>query len=431
MSNSLAIAGVTAVLRDMIINRLALDPVASSIGTVNVSVGSPDRIDLNSTEPNQVNLFLHQVTPNIGYANLGLPSRDANGRRIDSQALVLDLHYLVSVYGAQPFYPEILFGEIAQELHEQAVPSRQIISRALNPAVPPSNFPAGLNNCGLDRQIERIKITPETVSNEELSKLWSALQANYRLTAAYQVTTVIIESDEQGTSALPVGRAISQAESIAIPNITDIYLASDKNDSIVMGSTIRVEGNDLASVDSRVFVGETDLTSSLTTIKPGCLEITLPTVGAGLRAGPTSLRIVHRKSISQPPEIRNAISSNTGIFMLRPQVTASISNDSTEIRDSISYRSGQFDLTINPPVLPIQKVKIFLNQVAAPYNSYAFNAEDGNDIAPPATESASVSIPFQQIAAGTYLLRVQVNMAESPLSKDIATGIYNGPSIIL
>ena len=49
-------------------------------------------------------------------------------------------------------------------------------------------------SCGLADQLEQIKITPEYLSTEEMSKLWTAVQSHYRPTAAYMATVVLIES---------------------------------------------------------------------------------------------------------------------------------------------------------------------------------------------------------------------------------------------
>jgi hypothetical protein len=196
MSTSLAIAAVSAVLQGMLQSRLASDPVASVMGTVTVSVLPPDRVSLvGANDPNQVNLFLHQVSLNSAWRNVDLPSRGAgDGRASAAPPLVLDLHYLIMVFGASPFYSEILLGECMLALHEQPVLTRAVIERTLAPTVPSSGPPALLAQSGLADQIECICITPFTISIEDVSRLWSATQAPYRTTVAYQVTTVVIES---------------------------------------------------------------------------------------------------------------------------------------------------------------------------------------------------------------------------------------------
>ena len=99
MSNALAIAGVTAVLRDLLNDGLINHDVSGVLGSsVTVSALPPDRVvPASGTEASQLNLFLYQVTPNPGWRNDGLPSRDATGRlRLSNPPLALDLHYLLS-----------------------------------------------------------------------------------------------------------------------------------------------------------------------------------------------------------------------------------------------------------------------------------------------------------------------------------------------
>ena len=101
MSSALAIASVTAVLRDLLNNGLIDHDVSATLGNVTVSSLSPDRIDMTSqNQTSRLNLFLYQVTPNASWRNVGLPSRNGNGERISNPPLALNLHYLLTAYGA-------------------------------------------------------------------------------------------------------------------------------------------------------------------------------------------------------------------------------------------------------------------------------------------------------------------------------------------
>ena len=210
MSSALAIASVTAVLRDLLNNGLIDHNLASSVGDVEVSALPPDRIETgDSAEKSQLNLFLYQVTPNQGWRNVALPSRDARGDRLTNPPLALDLHYMLTAYGAKAFHCEILLGYGMQLLHETPVLARDAIRRALSPPFPVNGdgLPASLQALSaseLAEQIEQIKITPLSLSTEEISRLWTAFQAKYRPTAAYQVSVVLIESKRSTRSTLPV-----------------------------------------------------------------------------------------------------------------------------------------------------------------------------------------------------------------------------------
>ena len=61
MSSPLAIAAVTAALKDLLNDGL-LNHDLSQIGSFTVTSTPPDRITTGETEPNQLNLFLYQGT---------------------------------------------------------------------------------------------------------------------------------------------------------------------------------------------------------------------------------------------------------------------------------------------------------------------------------------------------------------------------------
>jgi uncharacterized protein DUF4255 len=211
MSTALAIAGVTAVLRDLLNDGLINHNVSGVIGSsVTVSVLPPDRVvPTDGPETSQLNLFLHQVSPNPGWRNEGLPSRDPAGRlRLSNPPLALNLHYLLSAYSGGDLHAEILLGYAMQLLHETPVLARQAIRTALNPSPPVGNVlpPAlrALADSGIEDQIEQIKITPEYLNTEEMSKLWTAIQSHFRPTAAYMASVVLIEATEPVRSPLPV-----------------------------------------------------------------------------------------------------------------------------------------------------------------------------------------------------------------------------------
>ena len=211
MSTALAIAGVTAVLRDLLNDGLINHNVSGLLGSsVTVSVLAPDRVvPASGSEASQINLFLYLVTPNPGWRNEGMPSRDASGRlRLANAPLALDLHYLLSVYSGGDLHAEILLGYAMQLLHEVPVLTREAIRTALNPspdvgtALPPAL--RALVDAGLEDQVELIKLTPQYLNTEEMSKLWTAMQSHFRPTAAYTASVVLIEARQPVRAPLPV-----------------------------------------------------------------------------------------------------------------------------------------------------------------------------------------------------------------------------------
>jgi hypothetical protein len=210
MSNALAIASVTAVLKDLLDNAMIDHSVSSNVGgTVTVTALAPDRIKTGDDESPQLNLFLYHVMPNPGWRNVGLPSRDEYGERLTNAPLALDLYYLLMAYGKQDFEAEILLGYATQLLHETPVLTRDAIRKSLASPSPVGGgiLPPALQTLvasDLADQVELIKISPQPMTTEEISKLWTAFQAKYRPSVAYHASVVLIESTYPARSPLPV-----------------------------------------------------------------------------------------------------------------------------------------------------------------------------------------------------------------------------------
>lgn len=257
MSSALAIAAVSASLKDLLNNGL-IDHDLSSIGSFAVTTQPPDRITTGQTEPNQLNLFLYQVTPNSGWRNAGLPSRDSRGARLSNPPLALDLHYLLTAYGAADLNAEVLLGYAMQLLHENPMLTRQQLRAALaapspvDGAILPGPF-GTLSAVDLADQVELLKITPVYLGTEDLSKLWTAMQARYRPSMAYLVSVVLIQSDASTTSAPPVLKRGPDdrgpvAQGAPAPVLASIRpAASDVLPAVRLGEDLVVSGTQLRS----------------------------------------------------------------------------------------------------------------------------------------------------------------------------------------
>ncbi|HEU0217512.1 MAG TPA: DUF4255 domain-containing protein [Stellaceae bacterium] len=275
MSTALAIAGVTAVLRDLLNDGLVNHNINGIVGSsVTVSVLAPDRVvPASGAEASQINLFLYLVTPNAGWRNEGLPSRDASGRlRLANAPLALDLHYLLSVYSGGDLHAEILLGYAMQLLHEMPVLTREAIRTALNPSPDVgSSLPSALRalvDSGLEDQVELIKLTPEYLSTEEISKLWTAMQTHFRPTAAYTASVVLIEAARPARSPLPVlsrgpvnpatgrdrGVVVNPGLVPPLPMLTAVVPPAHQPVARI-GDTIDLQGHDLDGAGREVLLG--------------------------------------------------------------------------------------------------------------------------------------------------------------------------------
>ena len=103
MSNALALAATTAVMRQMLQARLTNAGLAA-LGNVSVTALPPDRVTTGDSEANVLNLFLYQVTPSAAMRNRDLATRDSDGNLSARPVLALDLHYMLSAYGSKELH---------------------------------------------------------------------------------------------------------------------------------------------------------------------------------------------------------------------------------------------------------------------------------------------------------------------------------------
>ena len=299
MSGALAIASVTAAIKDLLNDGL-MDHDLSVIGNFAVTASPPDRITVGANEPNQLNLFLYQVTPNLGWRNVDLPSRDSNGRRLTNSPLALDLHYMLSAYGSQDFNAEILLGYAMQLLHETPVLSRDQLRTVLAPTSPVNGalLPAPFGNLSavdLANQVELIKISPIFLSTEDLSKLWTAMQARYRPTMAYLVSVVLIQATDPVRAAPPVlkrgpddkGPSAAAAPGPSLLNVRTF--SSDLLPAARLGDDLLLTGTGLTTTGVTVVLEHTEagLSQELpvaASSSPFGLTVHVPSIGDDVNA---------------------------------------------------------------------------------------------------------------------------------------------------
>jgi len=134
------------------------------------------------------------------------------------------------------------------------------------------------------------------------------------------------------------------------------------------------------------------------------------------------------------------VESNVAAFVLQPRIdTVGIAN----VQSSGSLRSADVNLTVKPAIGETQRVVLFLNQfmpIASPPpavdavpDAYSFIAPTRRPLSPPTSPpgpSENITIPIKGVKAGSYLVRIQVDGAESPLGLN-AAGQYVSPLLTL
>ena len=197
MSNVLAIAATTRALRNLLLARIPV--LDAELADLEVSLQPPD-LARKGISKTQLNLFLFQVVINTAWRNQDMPRQVRSGETAPP-ALALTLHYLITSWGRGDSDSEALSHRVLaaamSTLHDHPLLDRDDITNAL-----PDN--------DLATQVERVRLTPLPQSVEELSKLWTAFQTSYRVSAAYEATVVLIDSHGTARAPLPVLRRGAQ-----------------------------------------------------------------------------------------------------------------------------------------------------------------------------------------------------------------------------
>ena len=442
MSNALAVAAVSAVLKDLLNNGLIDHDVSTAVGSpVVVSALPPDRIKTGDVdEQPQLNLFLYQVAPNLGWQNVGLPSRDDQGARLTNPPLALDLRYLLTAYGKNDFDGEILLGYAMQLLHETPVLPRDAIRTALGPSPPGVGGPpvtggilpiGPLSASDLADQVEQIKISPQNLNTEEMSKLWTATLAHYRPTAAYHVSVVLIESKRSTRSALPVRSRNVYVLPFDQPVIEQVVSGASANADprIALSSTLVLIGRKLKGPVTLVRLGDLELPPPPS--PPPVLDISDTRISfplgllTTLQAGVQTVQVIHQIPMGQPEVAHRGFESNAAAFMLHPTITVAIGNITSTVVNTDTIFSATVTAAFVPNVGRTQRVMLLLNEFSAPgtrpSRAYSFPAPTTNGITDPIQKDTdSIAFSISGVLGGDYLVRVQVDGAESLLAQNAA-----------
>ena len=282
MSDSIAIAAVTNALRQLIQNGIDAEVPGTVVTTRPLDTARAE------TSGSQLNLFLYNTLPNTAWRNRDIPWNTRPGE-MSRPPLAMHLYYLITAFYGQNedgvdtttdtsriLGTHRILGAAMSVLHDYAMLSADDINSLL-PSEEQQNHPYD--------QVEKIRITPEPLSLDEVSKLWSGFQTQYRLSAAYDVSALLIESRQNRTHPLPVlrrGEADRGSHVLAsqLPGITSVIPPKFKP-SAEPGDVVTVEGDYLDSPDLTARVSHPLLAAPLTlTPLPGgtrnALSLELP-----------------------------------------------------------------------------------------------------------------------------------------------------------
>ena len=407
MSGSLAIAAVTSMLQSVLETGLRAD---DAIPGIRVTARPLDKAR-ETSHTHQVNLFLYEVQPSAAWRNRDIPWRIKPGET-GHTPLALELTYLMTAYygenedgtdtttdAGRLLGSQRLLGRAMGILHDNAVLGADVINGLL-PSQDRLEQPYD--------QVEHVRIRPQPLSLDEMSKLWGSFQTEYRTSAAYQVSAVLIESTREAKTPLPVlrrGETDRGAFVLAAlsPTLGEVRPPHGKA-SAELGDTLTILGENMDGSGLTVRFHHPRLDAFLELAPeaggtPNQTQVRLPAasepgVPAAWLAGIYTLSLVVQRT-DLPPWTTNEVP-----LALAPQV---------EITAPASRQAPQGDLsltlTCSPQVGAEQRVALLFGdreiQVGA--------------LTTPADPNAETTLIFQvsNTQPGEYVLRVRVDGVDS------------------
>lgn len=418
MSNALSIAAVTATLRNLLDQELNADVAGTTVTT-----RPPDRAR-NGAAGNQVNLFLYHTAVNPSWRNMDVPWRVKPGES-GHAPLPLNLYYLLTVYSGENeddvdltsdpnrlLGNHRLLGQAMRILHDHPLLTAAEINNIL-PADDQTDFPYD--------QVENVRITPQPLTLDEMSRVWTGFQTQYRLSMTYEVSVVLIESRRPRRAPLPVLRRGEQDRGVEtvlgpFPVLEEIRRPPGARIGFQLGDTIELLGNNLGGETVTIHFAHPLLPSPPPLApQPGSttnrLEIVLPddTAAQSEWAAGFYQVTVETGTTGAPSRFSNGLP-----FALSPRVTS--------ITPNPAPRDANGDVTLSvicrPQIRPGQHVRLLLGErevVARPLPPPP----------PPPAPTDTVLFDIVDAPAGLFVVRLRVDSSDSlPLRRPPGQQVY-------
>lgn len=378
MSNTLAIAAVTATLQRLLAVGATAGlppgtPGGLSLSNTRVTAVPPDRARAHGEAVNQLNLHLLHVSPNAALRNR------------DQAAAALDLHYLITAYPAQDdeLGAHILLGQAVKILLDHA-------------HLGPDAVRGALPGADLEAQLEHVRLTPRTLTTEELARVWAMYQTPARPALLYTAAVVLIDAQAR-PSALPVlrvGRSVAPDLDPGLPRVDAVEPAE-----LRAGQALRIRGRHLRGDDTTIRLVHPRLADPVELPvepgpAPGLLTATLPADPARVPAGIHALTVVARRG-------EHERSSNAVALVVRPEIVTPLPH--AVARDGAG--AATISLEVRPHVLADQRVALVLGDREHP-------------AAPRSSREAGVTVTIAAAAPGSYPARLRVDGVDSSLLVD-------------
>lgn len=420
MSNTLAIAATTGALVTLLGKvtdpRFPGEPEYSDAEVTCVPF---DEVKTDGTK-NQLNVFLFQIVPNATWR--GLDASRANRLEDGKAPLALTLHYLLTAYGKDndDLLSHGLLGRAMSLLHDYAILAPATITAAI------SSLATQLGGSDLATQIERVRVTMQVLSIDEMSKLWTMFQAKFRVSAVYTVSVVLIDSALSGRPSLPaLSRGLQVIPSLIppVPTLSSLTLpkqqpsarlgvpkallpgmpATDLSGDLLTFNGVNLDLGTPQLVLQSQYLGTTMPALTLITTTSVMLSVKLPVdqdiwpVGVYLAIA----RLTTTGMVGVPDRV---VDSNALPFLLAPRVLSVTYSAATT---GVGAHPALFTVKCSPQVWATQRAKLLI-----------MDREILSSVRTAKTDTLTFPLPGETPPAGTYYVRLRIDDVDSLLVSD-------------
>ncbi|MBF0686757.1 MAG: DUF4255 domain-containing protein [Cellulomonas sp.] len=400
MSNSLAVATVSAVLRARV--QGLIDAAELAGFTVVTAPPEPDAVA-------GVYIHLYQVMPDGDLRNEWMPERDTDGSVLQAPRLAVDLMYALSFVGAPAAQDvERLAGLVLGSLNQVPRLSPAEIADFLT-ALPAGHALAGSD---LANQVESVRLSMVPLDLEDLSRLWGMnTRSAPRLTVAYRAAVVMLDAQVTTGASLPVTREpVLTVYPLRRPQVSAVRSDARPQPVVRFGEHLVVTGTSLRGDRTTVLVGGRALPAP----SAGDTEIRLPVDGGTLRPGLTGVQVRHEVTL---PDGSTRPAAESGLFPVALVPVIEPANPSSRAAPGAGARVLR--LTVTPVPAADEPFTVVLNGPGDTRTEWSDGAVVGG----------VVEVTTRGLPSGPHLVRLSIGGALSLLDVDPATGAITGPTV--
>lgn len=406
MADYNAISEVSQALKHLLEKRMAKPH------DLTVTIAPPDK-SISNVNGYRLNLYLYQITEDGSMKNQDLPNRGHSGT-YGQPPLSLVLHYLLTVLSknegdggseTEECEAQEILGDAMAVLNDNAIFTREI------------HLPGDTVNSR-----DRIRVSLQPMTLDEFSKIWTALpKANFRLSVAYSVSLVQIESRKPRQYPPPVREPKTGGPKVyAIPFIHpfiqailvrryDDHLQRERpypyariTDKLcIVGGNFPLKEASLIIGGVEFLIGNEKGTAILKVeeFSSDRIVVTIPD-DPSLQPGPVPVQIIIKVDMGDPLQPHTGFKSNTAVFLLVPDIKEIIKEvtpppGSVTIKGSRLYQEGVDCLTLIGDII---------------IHSGSYSTAGSGEI--------KFNLP-DNLSSGQYPVRVRVNGMESINQQEI------------